>query len=67
MPALRYLKLGGTRAHVDLHRLFARGEMMRLCNDSLASGTKTTKERALIVIAAKRRDTGVSIWTANGR
>jgi hypothetical protein len=40
-------------AYVDLHRLFARGEMMRLCKESLASGPKTTKELALIVIAAK--------------
>ena len=48
----------GTRAYVDLHRLFARGEMMRLCKDALASGPKSTKELALIVIAAKGLDTG---------
>jgi hypothetical protein len=43
----------GTQAYVDLHRMFARGEMMRLCKEALASGPKTTKEIALIVIAAK--------------
>jgi len=43
----------GTRAYVDFHRLFARGEMMRLCKEALASGPKTTKELALIVMAAK--------------
>jgi hypothetical protein len=50
---------GGTRAYdVDLHRLFTRGEMMRLCKEALASGPKTTKELALIVIASKGFDTG---------
>jgi hypothetical protein len=48
----------GTRADVDLHRLFARGEMMRLCNEALASGPKTTKELALIAMTAKGLDTG---------
>jgi hypothetical protein len=48
----------GTRAYVDLHRLLARGEMMRLCKEALASGPKTTKELALIVMAAKGLDTG---------
>src|ERR1700735_5295635 len=47
----------GTRAYVDLHRLFARGEMMRLCKEVRASGPKTTKEElASIVIAAKGLD-----------
>jgi hypothetical protein len=32
--------------------------MMRLCKDALASGPKTTKELALIVMAAKGLDTG---------
>jgi hypothetical protein len=49
---------GGTRAYVDLHRIFARGEMMRLCKDALATGPKTTKELSLIVMAAKGLDTG---------
>jgi hypothetical protein len=48
----------GSRAYVDTHRLFARGEMMRLCKDGLASGPKTTKELALIVMAAKGLDIG---------
>src|ERR1700679_1911632 len=48
----------GTRAYVDLHRLFARGEMMRLSRDALASGPKSTKELAQIVIAVKGLDTG---------
>jgi hypothetical protein len=49
---------GEVRAYVDLHRLFVRGEMMRLCRDGLASGPKSTKELALIVIAAKGLDSG---------
>ena len=48
----------GTRAYVDLHRLFARGEMVRLCKEALASGQKTTKDLALAVMAVKRLDTG---------
>src|SRR5277367_4829325 len=44
--------------YVDTHRLFARGEMMRLCKDGLASGPKSTKELALYVMAAKGLDTG---------
>jgi hypothetical protein len=52
---------GGTRAYVDLHSIFARGEMMRLCKDALASGPKTTKELALIVMAAKGLDTGDNV------
>jgi hypothetical protein len=48
----------GTRAYVDLHRLFARGEMMRLCKEALTSGQKTTKDLALAVMAVKRLDTG---------
>jgi hypothetical protein len=48
----------GTRAYVDTHRLFARGEMMSICKDALASGPKLTKEFALCVMAAKGRDTG---------
>lgn len=47
-----------TRSYVDLHRLFARGEMMRLSKDALASGPKSTKELALCVMAAKGLDTG---------
>jgi hypothetical protein len=38
--------------------MFARGEMMRLCKEALASGPKTTKGLALIVIAAKGLDSG---------
>jgi hypothetical protein len=43
---------------VDTHRLFARGEMMTLCKEALASGPKTTKELALHVMGAKGLDTG---------
>ena len=35
---------------VDTHRMFARGEMVRLCKEALASGPKTTKELALHVM-----------------
>lgn len=49
---------GALSPYVDTHRLFARGELMRLCKDALASGPKTTKELALHVMAAKGLDTG---------
>jgi hypothetical protein len=45
-------------SYVDTHRLFARGELMHLCKDALASGPKTTKELALHVMKAKGLDTG---------
>jgi hypothetical protein len=45
-------------SYVDTHRLFARGEMMALCKEALASGPKTTKELALYVIGRKGMDTG---------
>jgi hypothetical protein len=45
-------------SYVDTHRMFARGEMIRLCKEALASGSKTTKELALHVMAAKGLDTG---------
>lgn len=49
---------GALSPYVDTHCLFARGEMMNLCKDALASGPKTTKELALHVMAAKGLDTG---------
>ncbi|HEY1941527.1 MAG TPA: hypothetical protein VGH40_05325 [Roseiarcus sp.] len=49
---------GALSPYVDTHRLFARGELMRLCKDALASGPKSTKELALHVMAAKGLDTG---------
>jgi len=48
----------GVSSYVDTHRLFARGEMIALCKEALASGPKTTKELALHVMAAKGLDTG---------
>src|SRR5271156_1091263 len=45
-------------SYVDTHRMFARGEMIRLCKEALAGGPKTTKELALHVMAAKGLDTG---------
>jgi hypothetical protein len=45
-------------SYVDTHRMFARGEMIRLCKDALASGPRTTKELALHVMASKGLDTG---------
>jgi hypothetical protein len=45
-------------SYVDTHRMFARGEMIRLCKEALASGPKTTKELALHVMAVKGLDTG---------
>ncbi len=39
-------------SYVDTHRMFARGEMIRLCKEALASGPRTTKELALHVMAA---------------
>ena len=49
---------GTVPPYVDTHRLFARGELMTLCKQCLASGPKTTKELALHVMAAKGLDTG---------
>ena len=49
---------GAVPPYVDTHRLFARGELMKLCEEALASGPKTTKELALHVMAAKGLDTG---------
>ena len=49
---------GALTPYVDTHRLFARGELMKLCKDALASEPKTTKELALHVMAAKGLDTG---------
>ena len=45
-------------SYVDTHRMFARGEIISLCKEALASGPKTTKELALHVMAAKGLDTG---------
>jgi hypothetical protein len=45
-------------SYVDTHRMFARGEIVRLCKEALASGPKTTKELALHVMGAKGLDTG---------
>jgi len=45
-------------SYIDTHRLFARGEMNSLCKQALASGSKTTKELALHVMAAKGLDIG---------
>jgi hypothetical protein len=45
-------------SYVDTHRMFARGEIVRLCKEALASGAKTTKELALHVMAVKGLDTG---------
>ena len=49
---------GAVEPYVETHRLFARGELMTLCKQALASGPKTTKELALHVMAAKGLDTG---------
>ena len=49
---------GAVPPYVDTHRMFARGELMTLCKQALASGPKTTKELALHVMAAKGLDTG---------
>jgi hypothetical protein len=45
-------------SYIDTHRMFARGEMISLCKEALASGPKTTKELALHVMAAKGLDIG---------
>ena len=49
---------GAVPPHVDTHRMSARGELMTLCKQALASGPETTKELALHVMAAKGLDTG---------
>jgi hypothetical protein len=38
--------------------MFARGELMKLCKEALASGPKSTKEITLHVMAAKGLDIG---------
>jgi hypothetical protein len=45
-------------SYVDTHRMFARGEMIRLRKEALAKGPKTTKQLALHVMAAKGLDIG---------
>ena len=50
--------VAGVLSYVDTHRMFARGELMKLCKDALASGPKTTKELALHVMEAKGLNTG---------
>jgi len=42
----------------DTHRMFACGELMKLCKEALASGPKSTKEITLHVMAAKGLDIG---------
>jgi len=54
-------KPGAVPPYVDTHRLFARGELMKLCKEALASGPKTTKELALHVMATKGLDTGKKV------
>jgi hypothetical protein len=49
---------GALTPYVDTHRLFVRGELMKLCKEALASGPKTTKELALHVMTAKGFDAG---------
>lgn len=39
--------------HVDVYRVFGRGELITLCKAALASGPKTTKELALYIMRAK--------------
>jgi hypothetical protein len=55
---------GALTPYVDTHRLFARGELMRLCKDALASGPKTTKELTLHVMKAKGLDVDDKVCTA---
>jgi hypothetical protein len=62
-PALRSSKRAAKgeelSSYVDTHRMFARGEMIRLCKEALASGPRTTKEQlAIHVMAAKGMRTG---------
>jgi len=44
--------------YVDVHRIFARGEVINLCKEALASGPKSTKELALHVMGVKGLDIG---------
>jgi hypothetical protein len=50
-------ELGAIPSYIDTHRMFARGELIALCKQSLTTGPKTTKELALHVMAAKGLDT----------
>jgi hypothetical protein len=46
-----------------VHRLFARGEVIVLCKQALASGPKSTKELAIHVMRAKGLDAGDKVLT----
>ena len=46
------------KPYTDIHRIFARGEMIRICKSALATGPKNTRQLALHVMAAKGLDTG---------
>ena len=42
--------------YVDVYRLFKRGEQMAVCKETLASGPKSTRELALLVMKSKGLD-----------
>ena len=58
---------GAAPPYVDTHRMFARGELMKLCKEALASGPKSTKEITLHVMAAKGLDIGDKSWRPRWR
>src|SRR5689334_17511467 len=58
--AIKIFEASGDRKsmtrYVDTHRLFKRGEPVAICKAALASGPKTTRELAAIVMKAKGLD-----------
>lgn len=59
--AITIFEASGERAdlppYVDVHRILARGEAMRLCKEALAEGALNTRQLALAVMKAKGMDT----------
>lgn len=49
--------------HVDVYRLFKRGEQLILCKQALAKGPMTTRDLAKHVMRAKGLDTGDRVLT----
>ncbi|MCB1486937.1 MAG: hypothetical protein KDJ88_05700 [Bauldia sp.] len=46
----------GVAPYMDIHRIFARGETIRLCKEALASGPMNTRQLAVYIIEAKGLD-----------
>jgi hypothetical protein len=60
--AIRIFMAGGggdfVAPYVDIHRMFARGEMAAVCREALKDGPRNTRQLALAVMKAKGLDAG---------